>query len=331
MDADAGQITLQTRGGTELTLDVTGDTRLRMEDQELDLADIAPGDMVSIKYDRESSAATDIRVKAEAKVEGVIKDVDNAGNKITVELSDGTALTLTLTEQSEVEVNGEDASIEDLLADARVEIEFNPSTMEVLEIESDTRAEAEGTISSVDSEANTVTILMEDGSKLTLNITNDTRVRIERILFGITGLSEGLAVYVKYDRSTGEALEVRAEGQKHRQADEKDEAKLTGTVTSIDSESGEVTVTLESGRSLTLLLGDGTEIEIDGSDDEGQPLADLLDGQRVKVEYDRESGIISEIESVDRGRSDDRDSSLLPRGPKVLPAIRIQGGIRHQP
>lgn len=327
VDADSGQITLQTRGGMELTLDVTSDTRVRMEDQELSLSDIAPGDMVSLKYDRDSSVATDIRIKTEAKAEGVIQGIDVISNQITIELSDGTPLILTLTEQSEVEVNGEEASIEDLQLDARVEIEYNPSTTEVLEIEVDARAEVEGTISSVDADAGTVTIVTEDGAELTLDVTDSTRVKIERILFGLIGLDEGMAVEVRYDRTTGEALEIRVEGKERSQSEEKDEAKVTGTVAGFDSEAGEVIIALDDGTSITLLLRAGTEIEVNGLDDEQLPLADLLDGQRVKVKYDSENLIISEIESEGRGRSGDRGSSLLPRGPKVLPAIRLQGGI----
>jgi hypothetical protein len=92
VDADAGQITIQTRGGKELTLDVTDDTQVRMEGQDLNLSDLAPGDLVTVKYDRDSSAAIEVRVKTEFNAQGIIQSVDSANHQLTVELTDGTTL-----------------------------------------------------------------------------------------------------------------------------------------------------------------------------------------------------------------------------------------------
>ena len=228
VDADAGKITLQTRGGVELTLDVTDDTRVQAEGRDLNLSDLSTGDLVTVKYNRDSSAAIEIRVKMESKAQGTIQSVDSANHRLTLELTDGTALTLTVTEHTKIQMNREVVSIDELPADSRVELEYNPATMEVLKIEVETQGEVEGTISSIDTEANTITILTEDGAELTLDITDNTRINIERILFGLTGLSEGMAVKVKYDSATEEALEIKAE---HRRSNEKNTARATGTVT----------------------------------------------------------------------------------------------------
>jgi hypothetical protein len=100
--------------------------------------------------------------------------------------------------------------------------------MELLKIEADTQAEVEGTISSIDTKANTITILTEDGAELSVDITDNTRINIQRILSALTGLSEGMAVKVKYNSATEEALEIKAE---HRRSNEKNKDRVTGTVT----------------------------------------------------------------------------------------------------
>jgi hypothetical protein len=145
-----------------------------------------------------------------------------------VELTDGTALTLTVTEQSKIEMNREIVSIDELLAGSQAELEYNPATMELLKIEADTQAEVEGTISSIDTKANTITILTEDGAELSVDITDNTRINIQRILSALTGLSEGMAVKVQYNSATEEALEIKAE---HRRSNEKNKDRVTGTVT----------------------------------------------------------------------------------------------------
>jgi glycine cleavage system H lipoate-binding protein len=228
VDDDAGRITLQTRGGAELTLDVTDNTRVRAEGQDLNLSDLAPGDLVTVTYNRDSSAAIEIRVKTESKAQGTIQTVDSTNHRLIVELTDGTALTLTVTEQSKIEMNREIVSIDELPAGSQVELEYNPATMELLKIEADTQAEVEGTISSIDTKANTITILTEDGAELSVDITDNTRINIQRILSALTGLSEGMAVKVKYNSATEEALEIKAE---HRRSNEKNKDRVTGTVT----------------------------------------------------------------------------------------------------
>jgi DNA-binding beta-propeller fold protein YncE len=233
-------------------------------------------------------------------------------------------------EQSEIELNREFVSIDELPAGSQVEVEYNPATTEVLKIEADARAEVDGTIDSIDTKANTVTILTEDGAELILDITNNTKVKIEGVLFGLTGLSEEMAVKVKYDSATGEALEIKAEERERHRTSEKDEAQVTGTVNIIDSDSGEVTITLDNGRTIILTLGAETEIEVDGADQDSLGLVDWLDGQRAKVEYDAETRVISEIGTLERGRSGNRDSSLLPGAPKVLPYIEFKDDTRRR-
>jgi hypothetical protein len=256
------------------------------------LSSIAVGAQVKVRYDSESLVAAEIQVQMEAEAEGTIQAVDTASGQLVIALANGATLTLQLTADTSIRVDHKKATAADLKANSAVEVEYSIETMEAMEVEASTRAEVNGTVKAVDTASDLVTILTQDGKEVMVEVTGDTRVDIKGLLFGILGVTPGMTIKAEFDLTTGEAteLKVSAEG---RAKGRDEEEKASGTIASIDSAGGKVTVDLDTGGSLTLSVTDDTEIEADGK---GNALASLEVGARVNVEYNAETMSASEIE-----------------------------------
>ncbi len=299
INTETSQMTLRSRVDTTLTLKVTGDTQIRIGEERRGLADISTGDQVVVRYDRETLVATEIKVKVEAEAEGTIQNIDSARGQLILTLTNGATLTLKLTPDTEIEINDKKATAAALQSNALIEVKYNIKTMEIQEIEAETRGEVEGTIKAVDSTSGTVTILTDAGKELTLKITDSTLVKIKGLLFGVLGVSAGMEVEVKYDLTSGGVLELKAESEGRPEAEAKEEAKVTGTITSINLASGDITVKLAGGEMITLHADDETEIEVG---EESEALGDIQVGHLVKIEYDTNTMIASEIKVLSGAR-----------------------------
>ena len=81
----------------------------------------------------------------EAEIEGVILEIE--GDEVTVELADGSTLTLLVDEQTVIELeDGSTGTVADLQAGARVEVKFDPSTgtASLIEVAPEDEGEGEG-------------------------------------------------------------------------------------------------------------------------------------------------------------------------------------------
>lgn len=71
------------------------------------------------------------------------------------------------------------------------------------------------------------------------------------------------------------------------------QAKVEGTITAIDTESGKVTITRRRGTEVTVVVDDKTKIEVD---DAHAALADLAVGMRGEAKYDPTTFVASKLE-----------------------------------
>ncbi|MBA7665028.1 hypothetical protein ES703_73094 [subsurface metagenome] len=69
-----------------------------------------------------------------AEIEGVIKAVDTEAGTVTIAPEQGKAVILTVTEGTEINKDGETATIEDLVKDDEVEVLYNPGSLEAVKI-----------------------------------------------------------------------------------------------------------------------------------------------------------------------------------------------------
>ncbi len=222
------------------------------------------------------------------EAEGVIQSVDTEKNQITIQLEDGSTLVLNLNSEARVWVNDTEASLADLQPNMRVRVEYDLRSMNVLEVKAEAEARVEGTVKDVNTAQGTITIVGEDGQEVTLTVTEDTRVHIRGLLFGLLGVNAGMGVEARYNPSTGHVLEIRAKAQ--GRSEDGLEEKGSGTVTSVDQASGQVIIQLDNGAILNLTADSGTHIQVNGR---AATLADLQTGSTVRVEYNPETGAVS--------------------------------------
>jgi hypothetical protein len=196
----------------------------------------------------------------------------------------------------------------------------------------------QGVVRKVDAGTGQITLQTHGGAELTLEVNSDTRINLEGQGLDLSDITPGALVSVRYDRQSAAASEIlvrkdaRALGQQEDHASGRVESRVIGTVTSINAGAGEVTITLEGGRNITLNLGPETEIKTEGAGDVVSPLVDRLVGQRTRVEYDSETRVVTKIETLPPSGTGDRDSLPIPGGSRGLPAIHPQDrGDHHRP
>ena len=149
VDTAAGTITLAAKSSSgSVTLKVTAATQIEIDDQPGTLADIEVGDEAEAEYFVATLEAKEIEVDAEgdeeeddnegeeAKVTGTVAAVDTAAGTVTVDPSGADAnVVLTVTAQTEIEIDGELGAIGDIEVGEPVEAEFDADTLVASEIE----------------------------------------------------------------------------------------------------------------------------------------------------------------------------------------------------
>lgn len=253
----------------------------------------------------QSKADVEARVNLHTAV-GQVTAVDTATSTLKVKVKDGSDLELKVDTSTEVMIDGKAAVIADVEAGDRVMVRYNPQTKVAVRIQvqaepnadAKTGAKAEGTVSSVDVVAGTLTVKTEDGALVTLNVDADTEFDVDGLIGGLAGLAAGTGVEVEYNAETMVATEVEtreAEGAKIRP---RIEAVAVGTVASDVASGGQLVLNLEGGGTLMLAITSDTDIEFSG---QARGAADLHAGDRVRVKYDAETRVAEAIDI--RGRS----------------------------
>jgi hypothetical protein len=152
-------------------------------------------------------------------------------------------------------------------------------------------SEVHGVISGIS--ANNVTITPDDGSPaVTIVVGTTTLIEVNDAAGTLADLLVGEAVEAEYDPATFAAFSIDVKG-------EEEDAEVEGTVASVDTTAGTVTITPQGGGpNVTLIVNAGTEIDVN---DEGATLADIEVGMPIKAEYDAVSLLASEIEAGGSG------------------------------
>ncbi len=214
------KITVETERGVTRTLQVTAATRIELEeDFPGSLADLKVGMEVEVKFDSESLVAFRIdSEEEEAEIEGVIVAVQ--GNEVTIETDKGRRLSVVVNDRTKIEL-AEDlpGTLADLRTGTEVEVKFDPSTrvafkIEVGEEEEEAgKAEIEGVIVGI--QGSGITIETERGRRLSLLVSDRTRIGLEKDLPGtLADLRIGTEVEAKFDPATRLASKIEVEEDK---------------------------------------------------------------------------------------------------------------------
>ncbi len=228
--------------------------------------------------------------------QAVVQNIDSLSGEVTVEFKDGTTTTFNL---ADVDIEALGQLIDGVALEAGDEVEVELDSSKRVRALTPHATNVLGVIRNVDTDANTLTIQAAYGAELVVTLTARTRFDLDDDSHGtVTGLAPGMAVTVKYDTGTNEALRIRHE---HRNRDN-DEDELKGVITALDPDAQSITVETQNGVSETYTVQSYTEIEI--HDDAA--FGDLEVGMLVKIEFDQDTLALYEVHvKVDDDDDDD--------------------------
>ena len=235
----------------------------------------------------------------QGEVEGTISAVDLAASTVSITPEDGSAdVTVNVTAETEIEVDGEDGTIEDLQVGQKAEAKYDPATFDAFRIEVEDEveeAEIAGVITNVDVAAATVTIQDANGVSVTVIATSSTEITRDDEPAFLSDLQIGDCAEAKYDAATFEAFEIEAES-------ECQQGEVEGTITDVNLTDSTITLLGNDGNSVTLLVTADTVIEREG---EPAVLSDLQVGDRAEAEFNTVTLIATFINAETDDGNDD--------------------------
>jgi hypothetical protein len=239
---------------------------------------------------------------AEAQVlEGILENVDSVSGEVTVKLKDGSTVTINLEDVGVETLSGAVGSAS-LEPGDEVSLEVADDDDDVVTTVKTHRAEVDGTIKSVDVDAQTVTVTAENGVDFTVTVTPETKIESEETDGNVTlaELEPGQQVEVKYNVDTDIAIKIEVEGD-HEHEDE-DKGEFEGVITAINDDTKEITLRAENGVEATYTVVSGTRLKEDVN-----TFADLQAGMEAKVKFDRATNELIEVEAERDEEHDDED------------------------
>lgn len=145
VDLNAQTVTISPDdGGADVTLNLTTETEIEVNDEPGALGDIQIGDRIRAEYDPATLDALELKVSDEGtgdgggpheEVEGTITAVDQGNATVTIAPHEGDAVTVKITEHTDIKVNGEDATLADVQVGADAKAKYDPTTKEASKLE----------------------------------------------------------------------------------------------------------------------------------------------------------------------------------------------------
>lgn len=216
-------------------------------------------------------------------IKGMVTGVSSSAGTIKV----GTQ-TLQTTFHTEIIRNGDVSHLDSVaLDDNIVAHEDEQGEIEDVEVQGPEDTEIRGTITAVDTVNNKVTIDDGAGNVVTVNVTANTVIELNDTFGTISDLTSGLFVEAQYDSTTFEAFRINVE-------DMEDDAKISGTITAVDTVNGSVTIDDGAGTVVTVFVNASTSIQ---RDDLPAFLGDLQVGDKGKAEYNSSTMVATEVEA----------------------------------
>lgn len=145
IDVDAATVTITPNGGGEaLVLNVTADSELEVNDHDGSIQDLVVGQAVRVEYFADTNNIAQLKVEGDGgddhqgedgHVTGTVTAVDLDAATVTIEPDgDGAVVTLNVTGETEIKINGEHASLSDVEINAHVKAEYDAVTNNASEI-----------------------------------------------------------------------------------------------------------------------------------------------------------------------------------------------------
>ena len=171
VDTTAGTVSITPEdGGSDIVLTVNSGTVILLDGDPAALTDLQVGFDVEAKYDYSTMTAMFIEADSQSKVQGVITAVDTSADTVTITPDEqgGSSnkpncdVVLTVNSSTAITLNGNPATLNKLQVGFGAVAKYDASTMIATKIDADSNAEVHGTISEVDTTADTVTITPDE-------------------------------------------------------------------------------------------------------------------------------------------------------------------------
>ncbi|MGE5233119.1 MAG: DUF5666 domain-containing protein [Acidobacteriota bacterium] len=227
VDTTAMTITINpANGGTAITLNVTSNTQITLDDQTATLDQIVQGDHASAQYDSSMNA---LQIEASSQggdphssgeVEGIASGASATGLTVTPE--HGAAVTVTIDSTTQIELGDNHAgTAADIHDGDRVHVRYDTTTMlaQWIEVQGPetpppTQAEVEGIASGVS--ASGLTVTPEEGTAVTLTIDSTTQIELGDGQTGTAAdIHDGDRVQARYDTTTMLASRIEVDSGGH--------------------------------------------------------------------------------------------------------------------
>ncbi|MBM2812182.1 MAG: hypothetical protein HW416_2941 [Chloroflexi bacterium] len=290
-----------TNGASPVTVVVTANTHIELDGQTVGLADLQVGMQVEAHYDPITFEAFVIDADSlgqadDAKIHGLVAAVGLDAGTLTITPDGGGAnVTLIVNAATEIEVNGEDATLAEVQVGMPVRAEYDSSTLVAEEVkagsgedddDNDGDAHVNGIVAAVT--ATSVTITPDGGgANITLTVDASTEIEVNDEDAALADIHVGDPIKAEYFISTLVAKELEVGNN----SGDDNEVETTGTVAAVSSTT--VTINPSNGSPpITLTVNSSTEIEVNG---ENATVSDIHVGDPIKAEYDALTLVASEL------------------------------------
>ena len=228
VDLVAGSVTISPTVGANVTVTVDAATEMQVNDAVGTIQDIQVGMPIRAEFDLTTMVAKEINAGAgdenneDTELEGTVSAVDENNGTVSISPDGGGAdVTVNVVTETDIEVNGVNASIASIQVGMPARAEYDNSTMNAFEIHAGTddgggsdseEADVQGTIASVDTINSTVTISPDGGGDdITLNVVDATEIEVNGDPGTLADFNNGDNIDAKYISATMEATEIRVE------------------------------------------------------------------------------------------------------------------------
>ena len=207
VDTVSGDMKLKLKDGSTVTINLR-DVKVETLRKAIGSASLEPGSQVTVQFDENKKVKT---VKAHAaKVEGVIRHLDEGKKTLTITSIGNEEITLKVTGSTRIKVEDRHgATFAALREGQEIETKYDVETKEAMKIEVEeevANAEVEGTITAVNKEAKTVTIRSKRGTEVTYKVTSATKLEDVAIFEQVR---IGMKAEAKFDGATQELSKLK--------------------------------------------------------------------------------------------------------------------------
>ncbi len=314
---DGSKVSIAVDRGSRTTVNIIGDTKIVGKDNNTaSVADVTVGRSVRVTYDTDSTNASKVELldpgstgssgggqKQERQIEGKIVVID--GVQVTIESDNGSRTKVNITRHTEIKGRG---SVTVLTVGQDVRVSFDADSREALQVEvlrnpnppgGRQKQTVEGKVVAVS--VNRVTIEASNGSRTTVNITNDTDLTSKGDSAKKADLVVGRAVRATFDSISTEASKIElldsgSDGNSRGGDGQKSGIQeLRGKIVAVSD--SRVTVEASDGTRTTVTVTSDSQIDVGGK--AAGTIADLRVGRTSKVTFDSNSANVLRMDVSD--------------------------------